>query len=92
MSDGEVIYGMPTLNYYKQNIKPEYATPDIDENGLPTRDIKGKPLPRQFCLIRNLFCFLEVLPLWMRPMEKLLLSTLLMTKLQRPKFYNFGPW
>ena len=46
MSDGEVIYGMPTLNYYKQNIKPEYATPDIDENGLPTRDIKGNPLPR----------------------------------------------
>ncbi len=34
MTDGETIYGLPTLNYYRQNVKPEYITPEIDENGL----------------------------------------------------------
>jgi hypothetical protein len=46
MSDGEVVYGMPTLNYYKQNIKPEFATPDVDENGIRTKDTRGRWLPR----------------------------------------------
>jgi hypothetical protein len=46
LSDGEVVFGMPTLNYYKQNIKPEYATPEFDENGVRTKDVKGRWLPR----------------------------------------------
>jgi hypothetical protein len=46
LSDGETIFGMPTLNYYRQNVKPEFITPEIDENGLPTRDVNGKFLPR----------------------------------------------